>query len=122
MRREDFEKLVIEALEELPQVFQEKLNNVEVTISAWPSAKELARAKVGPAGTLLGLYQGVPQTKRGASYSALPDKITLFAGPILALARTPGQIKTVVSQVVRHEIGHHFGLSEEKIRKAVGRT
>lgn len=118
MTREEFEKLVIEAIDELPGEFKEKLDNVDVTVAAWPNAYELSVAGLGRGRTLLGLYQGVPKTRRGSYYSALPDKITLFAGPILHLARTPEQIRAMVSRVVRHEIAHHFGMSEPKIRKA----
>ena len=118
MDREIFEKLVQEALNELPEVFQEKLENVAVVVESWPTAEQLASVGIRPPSTLFGLYHGVPKVKRGSFYSALPDKITIFAGPILATSQTPEAVKTRVKQVVQHEIAHHFGFDEAKIRKA----
>lgn len=118
MTREDFEKLVQEALGELPEEFQEKLENVAVVIEEWPTAEQLSSVGIRPPGTLFGLYHGVPKVRRGSFYSALPDKITIFAGPILAASPTPEAVKARVKQVVQHEIAHHFGFSEEKVRKA----
>lgn len=117
MDREDFEKLVQKALGELPEEFQEKLENVAVVVEEWPTEDQLASVGIRPPRTLFGLYHGVPKTKRGSFYSALPDKITIFAGPILATSPTPEAVKVRVKQVVQHEIAHHFGFSEEKIRE-----
>lgn len=117
MNQETFKKLVQEALNRLPEEFQEKLENVAVVVEEWPTAEELASVGLRPPQTLFGLYHGVPKTKRGSYYSALPDKISIFAGPILATSPTPEVIKERVRQVVQHEIAHHFGLSEEKVRK-----
>ncbi len=118
MDRKTFERLVKEALNELPEEFQEKLENVAVVVEEWPTPAQLALARIRPPGTLLGLYHGVPKTKRGSYYSALPDKITIFAGPILATSPNQEAVKERVKQVVRHEIAHHFGFSEQKVRKA----
>ncbi len=118
MDRETFEKLVKEALNQLPGEFQEKLENVAVVVEDWPTEEQLASVGIRPPGTLFGLYHGVPKTKRGSYYSALPDKISIFAGPILATGTNPEAVKERVKQVVRHEIAHHFGFSEEKVRKA----
>jgi len=116
--KNSFEKLVEEAVSELPRQFQEKMENVEIVIEDWPTPAQLASVGLPPNSLLFGLYHGVPKTKRGSYYSALPDKISLFAGPILALNKTPEAVKNRVKQVVRHEIGHHFGMSEKEIRKA----
>lgn len=113
-----FEKLVKEALDELPEAFQEKLENVAVVVENWPTSSQLASVGIPPGGILFGLYHGVPKTKRGSFYSALPDKITLFSGPILAVSPTLEAVKARVKQVVRHEIAHHFGFDEAKVRKA----
>ena len=117
MTRKEFEKLVSEALDELPKIFQEKLENVAMTVDDWPTAEQLSSLGIRPPGTLFGLYHGVPKNKRGSYYSSLPDKITIFAGPILSSSTTPESIKERVKQVVRHEIAHHFGFSEEMIRR-----
>ena len=118
MTREEFEKLVQEALSELPEEFQEKLENVAVVVEDWPTAEQLASVDIRPPETLFGLYHGVPKVKRGSFYSALPDKITIFAGPILATNQAAEAVKARVKQVVQHEIAHHFGFNEAKIRKA----
>ena len=66
---------------------------------------------------LFGLYEGVPQTKRGVYYSSIPDKITIFKNAILQVCSTEEEVKAQVRSTVIHEIGHHFGLSEEELRK-----
>lgn len=118
MDRETFEKLVREALNELPEEFQEKLENIAVVVEEWPTPEQLASVRIKPPRTLLGLYHGVPKTQRGSHYSALPDKISIFTGPILAVSPTQEVVKKRIKQVIRHEIAHHFGFSEEKVQKA----
>ncbi|MDP3955250.1 MAG: metallopeptidase family protein [bacterium] len=117
MTREEFEELFSKALDELPKIFQEKLENVAVTVDDWPTREQLDSLGTKPPSTLFGLYHGVPKNKRGSYYSSLPDKITIFAGPILNSSTTPESIKERVKQVVQHEIAHHFGFSEEMIRE-----
>ena len=81
--RAEFEQLVAAALDELPPFFHEKMSNVEVIIEAWPTREDLRAAGVPFGQTLLGLYQGVPLTQRGAHYQlTLPDRIAIFQGPI----------------------------------------
>ena len=113
MSHEDFEALVNEALETLPGFFKQKLENVEVTIEDWPQPT-LSKGRL-----LLGLYQGVPKTKRGAGYTmVLPDKITVFQGPIELISRgDPESIKKLVVDTVQHEIAHHFGISDTRLRE-----
>lgn len=112
MNLEEFEKIVQEAVETLPQEFREKLDNVAITVESWPTPH--------PRTLLFGLYRGVPHTQRGAHYSALPDKIVIFAGPILSVSRDPEDARRRIRNTVLHEIGHHFGMSEEQIRRAEG--
>ena len=120
MTKNRFEQLAIEALENLPSFFKEKLDNVDVVVEDWPE-NHIARGRPAlPAGRLLlGLYQGVPKTKRGAGYTmALPDKITIFKGPIELVGRgNEESIKRIVIDTVAHEIAHHFGISDEKLRE-----
>ena len=119
MNLEEFEALVARALESLPQEFAKKLDNVDVVVEAWPSAQQLRQSRVGSGMTLYGLYQGVPRTKRGLYFGVLPDKITIFAGPILStFGFNHDAVKDQVRRTVIHEIGHHFGMSEEDIRSA----
>jgi predicted Zn-dependent protease with MMP-like domain len=113
-----FRELVKEALDSLPKEFSEKLDNVSVVVDDFPTPYQLAKSRLGPHVLLLGLYEGVPQTKRGNYYSAIPDKITIFKNAIEIVAITEEQIKAQVRKTVIHEIGHHFGLSEEELRRA----
>ena len=120
MLREDFERLVSAALESLPTEFQAKLDNVEVVIEDVASFKQAQSVGLRPGMTLFGLYQGVPKTKRGAGYTlTLPDKITIFQKPIEFFYRNEETIKAKVRETVLHEIGHHFGLSDAEILRAI---
>lgn len=118
MDRRTFEKLVVQALEELPTWVQAMLDNVEVTVAEAPSAAQRRRLGLRSGKTLLGLYEGVPQTKRGSFYGlVLPDKITLFRRPILAVCRTPAEVEARVRAVVIHELAHHFGIDDDRLRE-----
>jgi len=116
--RATFEQLVARALEELPAWVQTMLDNVEVTVAEAPSVAQRRRMGLRPGETLLGLYEGVPQTQRGTHYGlVLPDKITLFRLPILAACRTSAEIPDRVRKVVLHELAHHFGIDDERLRE-----
>lgn len=113
----EFEKLVIEALDSLPPMFAKRMENVSVTIADFPSNYQLRKMNLSPWALMFGLYEGVPLTKRGGNYSGfLPDKITIFKNAILQVADTPEKIKTQVRSTVIHEIGHHFGLTDEELK------
>jgi len=121
MEREKFEALVARAIENLPLEFQRKLENVDIVVEEWPTPGQLRQAKHIHPTQLLGLYQGVPQTRRGRGYGlVLPDKISIFQKPIEAQCRFSDEIKLKVEEVVRHEIAHHFGLDEKTLRKIEG--
>lgn len=113
METEAFEKLVREALTNLPKEFKEKIDNVDVVVEEWPSM-ELAQGRL-----LLGLYQGVPKTVWGRGLAVrIPDKITIFKGPIEWLARGDEErIKQLVVDTVEHEIAHHFGISDDRLQE-----
>ncbi|OGY23265.1 MAG: hypothetical protein A2172_02265 [Candidatus Woykebacteria bacterium RBG_13_40_15] len=110
---EEFQKLVSNALESLPTFFKEKLDNVDVVVGDWPSP-DLSKGRL-----LLGLYQGVPKTRRGTGYSfVLPDKITIFKGPIEIFSKGNSEsIKEIVADTVQHEIAHHFGISDSRLKE-----
>jgi predicted Zn-dependent protease with MMP-like domain len=113
---EEFEDLVALALDDIPEPFASKLDNVQVTVADEPSADELARAGVGRGSTLYGLYQGIPQTQRNANYSwVLPDKITIYRGPLVRASRDAEEVKQQVRTTVIHEIAHHFGISDARL-------
>ena len=113
MVSEEFEQLVTEALKDLPTFFKEKMENVEVVTEDWPDPN-YSRGRL-----LLGLYRGVPKIKRGAGYTmVLPDKITIFKGPIELVSRESKEaIKNLVVDTVQHEIAHHFGINDRRLRK-----
>ena len=114
----DFEALVAEALDSLPPDIQEKLENVQVVVDWRPSAAHLRSVGLRPGQSLFGLYEGVPQTQRTSSYGMiLPDKITIFQQPIEALCRSDEQIKRQVRRTVLHELAHHFGISDNRLRE-----
>jgi len=116
--RETFEELVAQALEGLPAWVQQKIDNVQVTVAEMPSAAQRQRAGLPLGETLLGLYEGVPQTRRSLSYGlVLPDKITLFRRPILSTCRTPREVQARVRSVVIHELAHHFGIDDDRLRE-----
>jgi predicted Zn-dependent protease with MMP-like domain len=117
MDREEFEDLVGRAIESLPLEFQRKLENVDVVVEEWPTAIQLRQARAKSPWQLLGLYQGVPQTRRGRGYGlVLPDKISIFQRPIEGQCRFGCEIEAKIGEVVRHEIAHHFGLDDEALR------
>jgi predicted Zn-dependent protease with MMP-like domain len=118
VNRSRFERLVAEALDSLPPEFQEKMDNVDVVIEAWASREEMEKAGLSPDETLFGLYEGVPLTERTTRYGlVLPDKITIYQGPIEAYCRSAEEVRGRVRQVVMHELGHHFGISDERLRE-----
>ena len=118
MNRDAFERIVAEALDDLPQEFRRELDNVEVVIEDWPDRETLRLAGTQHPAALLGFYHGVPKTKRSRGYNlVLPDKISIYRRPILMQCRTDDQVRATVSRVLRHEIGHHFGISDERLRE-----
>jgi len=118
MEREQFEELVGRALEELPEQFRERLSNIDVEVEDYPSADDLRVSGARRGQTLLGLYRGVPQTKRGIWYNLVaPDRIIIYQRPIESVCRSDAEIIERVGHVVRHEIAHHFGIDDEALRQ-----
>jgi len=114
MRRARFASLVRRALAGLPEPIRQRLSNVDIVIERYPSRADLREGGLGPRDALYGLYQGVPLTERGSGYNlVLPDKITIFQGPLEADFASDEQLVHQVRVTVLHEIAHHFGLSEE---------
>jgi predicted Zn-dependent protease with MMP-like domain len=102
-----FEEYAQEALDSLPSDLRAQMSNVEIVIDDEPP----------PGQRLLGLYQGVPLTRRGSYYGAvLPDKITVYRGPLVRLyGHNEETLKREVKRVVLHEVAHHFGISDERL-------
>ncbi len=118
MDRERFQWLVAQAVESLPEEFSAKLENVDVVVEDWPTKEQLAQVGLRHRQTLFGLYQGVPLTKRGVHYGLVPpDKISIFQKPIEARHRHDAQIIAEIEGVVRHEIAHHFGIGDARLKQ-----
>ncbi len=118
MDREGFKWLVARAVDSLPEEFRTKLENIDVVIEDWPTLAQLAKVGLRRSETLLGLYEGVPLTKRSRHYGLVPpDKITIFQKPIEAKCRYDAEITTKIQRVVQHEIAHHFGISDARLKQ-----
>lgn len=118
MDEKRFRELVKLALDSLPSEFAQKLDNVEVVVENDPTNDQIRELKLSKDDLLFGLYRGVPQTKRGFYSGVLPDKIIIFKNSIEEVAKTEQEIKEKVIKVVVHEIGHHFGLSDEELLRS----
>lgn len=118
--RQRFEELVDEALESIPEELWNVIDNVAVLVEEWPNQWQKQRVGLRPGSMLLGLYQGVPLTSRTTHYGlVLPDKITIFRQTILRVC-PPGNeaaIRAQVRRTVLHEIAHHFGISDQRLRE-----
>jgi predicted Zn-dependent protease with MMP-like domain len=103
----DFEQVVQDALDSLPSDLREQISNVEIVVEDEPP----------PGQRLLGLYQGIPLTRRGTNYSGvLPDKITIYRGPLERhYGYDPELLVQNIRRVVLHEVAHHFGISDQRL-------
>ena len=110
MTREDFEDAVRDALDEIPEELAEQMDNVVVLVEDDPPADDPE---------LLGLYEGVPLTERGEFWAAgaLPDRITIYRRPTLALCESREEVVDEVAVTVVHEIAHHFGIDDERLHE-----
>lgn len=118
MYRRRFERLVGKALRQLPADIRQYIDNVAVVVEDEPGPEHLAAAGLPPGDTLLGLYQGIPLTERTSSYGlVLPDRITIFRKPIEAICSSDQEIVYQIRATVVHELAHHFGLSEARLRR-----
>jgi predicted Zn-dependent protease with MMP-like domain len=111
-----FESLVTQAVEGLPEEFQERMENVDIVIADRPTRRQDRPRRGEKPGILLGLYEGVPLTDRGDHYGfVMPDKITIFQKNIEAVCRNDDEVVVEVRKVVIHEIAHHFGISDARL-------
>jgi len=117
--RQQFERLVEDALREIPKRFRKAIQNVAVVVEDEPPPEVLAELELGPADTLLGLYQGTPLTERGWGHgNNLPDRISIYQVPIEeACGDDDDEIRDCIAETVIHEFGHYFGMSEEQIEE-----
>jgi predicted Zn-dependent protease with MMP-like domain len=105
----DFEREIEDALASLPRELREVISNVELIVEEEPPAGQ----------PLLGLYQGIPLTRRGSGYAGvLPDKITIYRGPLERLYGSDGEsLRRQIRRVVLHEVAHQFGISDERLEE-----
>jgi predicted Zn-dependent protease with MMP-like domain len=118
LTREEFEEAIVVALKKVPKFIKEKMENVDVAVERQASREILREMGLRSPFELLGLYQGVPYDRRGFYYgNVLPDKITLFQNPIESICRTKEDVNEKVREVIIHEVGHYFGLDDERLRE-----
>jgi predicted Zn-dependent protease with MMP-like domain len=116
--RDTFEGLVAAAVHDLPEAFRDRIANLEFNVEDSASGDDYALVGGGRGRTLLGVYRGVPLPRRGRGYHmALPDRIVIFQQPIQRLARNKADLSERVRHVVKHEVAHYFGISDERLRE-----
>lgn len=117
LARRKFEGLVARALDGLPELIGERMNNVDVVIEEWPQREQYQRLGIQPDEWLFGLYEGTPLLERGiTSDPLLPDKITIFKGPLEEACENEEQVAEEIRRTVVHEVAHHFGIDEDRLR------
>jgi predicted Zn-dependent protease with MMP-like domain len=116
MNPELFEELVVDAFNHLPRFFLDRLENVAVLVEDLPDAATMRAARVSSPYQLLGFYHGVPQTARTRDYGLVPpDRISIYRRPIEVRCRSVEEMRALVERVLRHEIAHHFGISDDRL-------
>jgi len=118
MELERFEELVRRGLELIPEELAARMSNVDVEVQEMPGREQLISTGVPDGHTLLGLYVGVPLTRRTSGYNmAMPDKIIIFQRPLEAISRSETDLVRRVRDTVIHEVAHHFGISDERLQQ-----
>ena len=113
---DEFDRLISQAMDELPQEYIKGLHNVAILYADDPDEYQIKKSGLREGNILLGLYEGIPLTKRGSNYTfVLPDKITLFKNSILMVVRTPAELFEQIKRTLWHEIAHYYGLDHERI-------
>lgn len=117
-----FEQLISRAIDEMPKKYIEYLDNVAITYADEPTEHQRAKAKLREHSLLLGLYEGIPLTQRGAGYNlVLPDKITLFKNALMAVSHDEASFYSQIKHTLWHEIAHFYGLDHDKIHEIESR-
>jgi predicted Zn-dependent protease with MMP-like domain len=117
MTREEFEACVDEALDSLPEEFERMMENIEVVVQGRPSPEQLRKMQLRAGHTLLGLYEGVPLGRRGIHYGNVPpDRITIFQQS-MEHVYPPHRLVEEIRRTVLHEVGHYFGISDERLHE-----
>ncbi len=115
---EKFNQLIAESIDELPDEYTSRLNNVLITYEDQPSSAQREKLKLRGNETLFGLYEGIPLPARGNGYQmVLPDRITIFKNPMLHATHDEASLKAQVKHTLWHEIAHYFGLNHDRIHE-----
>ena len=112
-----FRMQVREALKLIPAEFQPHLENVEILVEDWPNSELLASMEIPEDEGLYGLYTGTPLTERTFDHSDLPDRITLYRGPLLEDFPDPEELRQEVALTILHEVAHHLGIDEDRLEE-----
>src|SRR3989338_8049020 len=115
LSRKQFEKIVAEAIDGIPELYQKYLKNVAFIIEDEPTPVQRQQLKLADGHTLFGLYEGTPLPSRGGATKLLPDKITLFKLPLEAISRNVEELKQNVRHTIWHEVAHYYGLDHRRI-------
>ena len=113
--QKEFESIVKEAVENLPQTHRDKMQNIAFFVRSKPSKKQIDRSNLKPGSTLFGLYEGIPLSSRNGATSIIPDTITIFQEPIEQSSRDQHDLKRHIKHTVWHEVAHYFGLDHTRI-------
>ncbi|HEV8339491.1 MAG TPA: metallopeptidase family protein [bacterium] len=114
--RKVFARLVEEALASIPELLRARMDNVGIVIEEWPTREQLEEAGVEPDDHLFGLYEGTPLIERGIlADPLLPDRISIFRGPLTEACDSAEEIREEVRRTVIHEVAHHFGMGEDAL-------
>ena len=116
MEKEEFERIVIEAIETVPEKFKKKFKNISIVIEDKSMSHLPDNDKSPGQKVTLGLYQGLPLTRRAGRRSLFPDKITIYKKSLETISKNEKDLKKNIKRVVLHELGHYFGLDEKKLR------
>jgi len=118
---QEFDRLISRAMDELPQEYIKGLNNVAIVYADEPDRFQAQKAGLRAGNLLLGLYEGIPLPARGSGYTfVLPDKITLFKYPIMAVSHGPEGLFEQIKRTLWHEIAHYYGLNHQRIDELQG--
>lgn len=114
MSDQQFEQIITRAMDELPDKYIRGLDNVAIVQADDPTEEQKAKMSIDKHHLLLGLYEGIPLTQRGAGYTfVLPDKITLFKNPLLKVAHSESDFFEQVKRTLWHEMAHFYGLDHD---------
>jgi len=113
-----FERFIVEAVQDLPADFRDKLDNIEITVENWPDVSARRATGIEDPRELLGYYRGIPRSRRTHRYGlVLPDRIILYRYPIELHCHTPDDLRNTINHVLYHEIAHHFGIDDDRLRE-----